>query len=482
MSGINFLGSASGLPLNELVTTLVGVERDSKFSRINTTKKTLESSLSGVGQLKSALSAFQTAINKLNDANISKRVAQVTQPVENKVFVEATASNSALAGTFDVKVNKLATGSRLESENGLYSSASDVVSATDGILTFTAGDKSFDIEVTAGMTLNQLRQKINASSDNFGVNANLINAGGAIGSKLVLTSTISGDGNDLVVTNNNPDLNALSSVAGGLTVSQVAQNAEIEIDGIVATSSSNTFTNAIQDIEIIAKAVTPVGSNASLAVATDKDGVKKNIEAFVSSYNELVDRLNGLTRARTLASDGKTVEREGGALSGDSMIRNINSQLRSILGGSVSGSDEGLSTLYALGITFTKEGKLEISTSTEFGADSGKERFDRALDINFDSVAKLFSGEAGLSKSVDNFIKQFNQSGGIIASREQSIRTQIAKNAKDIEAANRYIESFEQTLRRKYSGLDSLLAQMQNMGATVSAQLSNLPGFGTNKS
>ena len=105
MSGINFLGSASGLPLEELVSTLVKVERDSKLGRISTTKQTLDASLSGVGQLKSALSAFQDAIKKLGGNNLNARVATVTQPTENKTYIEASASSSAVAASFDIKVN-----------------------------------------------------------------------------------------------------------------------------------------------------------------------------------------------------------------------------------------------------------------------------------------------------------------------------------------------------------------------------------------
>src|SRR5690606_10671412 len=158
MSGVNFLGSASGLPLNELMTTLVGVERDSKLSRINTAKTQLESSLSGVGRLKSALSAFRDAVNKLSTNELNKRTATVIQPTENKTYIEASASSRATIANFDIKVQQLASGSRLESTDGTFSSVDDVISTTAGTLTFTADDKTFDVEVTAGMTLNELRQ------------------------------------------------------------------------------------------------------------------------------------------------------------------------------------------------------------------------------------------------------------------------------------------------------------------------------------
>lgn len=486
MSGINFLGSASGLPLEELVSTLVKVERDSKLSRINTTKKTLDTSLSGVGQLKSALSAFQDAVKKLGGNTLNARIATVTQPTENKTYLEATASSTAAAASFDIKVNQLASGSRLESADAAFSSASDVVSTTNGILTFAANGKSFDVEVTAGMTLNELRQKINAKGDNFGVNANIINAGGATGTKLVLTSNETGSGNDLVITNNNAELDNVSTVAtgatAGMSVSQAAQDAIIEIDGIATSNASNTFTNIIQDVTLTVKAVTPDGNNASLNIATDTASAEEKIQNFINNYNVLVDQIAGLTKKRTLGADGKTVTAEGGALATDQLPKNIMSQLRGLLGNVVGGADDSLSTLYSLGITFRSDGKLEISSSSEFGSDSGRTRFNRALNENYDNVAKFFGGEQGLSATLDSFVKEFTQAGGIIATKENSLKTQIDKNSKDLEAANRYIASFEQTLRSRYTALDALLGSMQNMASTVTAQLSSLPGFGTNKS
>jgi flagellar hook-associated protein 2 len=486
MSGINFLGAASGLPLEDLVSTLVKVERDSKLSRINTTKKTLDTSLSGVGQLKSVLSAFLDAAKKLTGNTLNARTATVTQPTENKTYLEASASSTAAPASFDIKVNQLASGSRLENTDGSFAAATDVISTTDGTLTFAANGKSFDVAVTAGMTLDQLRQQINSQTDNFGVNANIINAGGVVGTKLVLTSNETGLGNDLVITNNNAELDSISSVptgaTAGLNTSQLAKDAIIEIDDITASNATNTFTNVIQDISLTVKAVTPVGNNAKVEVATDKTSAEENIQNFINNYNVLVDQITDLTKKRTLGADGKAVTGEGGALATDQLPRNIMNQLRGLLGNVVTGADASLSTLYSMGITFKENGKLEISSTSEFGADSGRVRFDRALNENYDNVALLFGGDNGLAATVDNFLSEFTQSGGIIASKENSLKTQIDKNTKDLEAANRYIESFEQTLRRRYTALDALLGSMQNMASSVSAQLTNLPGFGNQKS
>lgn len=485
MSSINFLGAASGLPLDELVTTYVNVERETKMARITKNQETLNASLSGVGQLKSALSSFLDASKKLSGENLKARTATVTQPEAGKTFVEATAKNTATAGNFDIKVNQLAKGSRLESADNSFADANAVVATTDGELTFEAGDNSFTVAVTAGMTLNELRLKINESGDNFGVNANILNTGGAAGTKLVLTSDVTGVGNDLVISNNNAELDTLSTVPTGagttLNLTAAAQDAEIELDGITITNSTNVFEDAIQDISLTVLATTPADKNVGLTVATDKKAAETNIRAFIKSYNDLVDQVTALTRGRVMGADG-SVTLEGGALAGDSLPRNMMNQLRGILGSVVPGASDDLNSLYSMGITLNKDGKLEISTSTEFNSETGQMRFDKALNENYDDVAKLFGGEDGLVNQLESVITEYTKSGGILDSRQTTLQSQLRENTKASEAAERYIASYEESLRKRYAALDTLLGQMQRQQANVTAALSSPPGFTTNKS
>lgn len=477
MSNVSFLGAASGLPLEELVSTFVKTERDLKLNRINTSKRVLDSSLSGIGQLKSALSAFQDSVKKLSTEALNSRTATITQSNETTKFFDAVANNNASASVFDVRVTQLASGSRFETADGLYSSSADIVSTVDSELIFTAGDKTFTVNVSAGMTLNQLREAVNKADNNFGLNANIINAGGSVGSKLVFSSSMTGDGNQLTVSSANSELSGLTS---GLVLRQNAQDAIIEVDGIVARSSSNTFTDVIQDLTLTAKAVMQPSDSASLAVATDTTTVKENIEDFVKKYNELVDRISSLTKPRELGDDGRTVTSEGGALSGDSLPRSVLTQLRGILNSPNPDASADFPDLFSIGITLDKNGKMEFNTPNLNG-ETGRARFDRVISNNFDAIGGLFSGQNGLTSKLDNFISDFNKSDGIIASREKSIQDQLKNNAKALETANRYIAQYEDTLRKRFQGLDSLLARLQSTSASVTSQLANLPGFSTQK-
>src|SRR5690606_32446147 len=160
----------------------------------------------------------------------------------------------------------------------------------------------FDVNVKANMTLDEFRKAVNNAEGNFGVSANIINGGEGVGTKLVLTSSITGKDNDLTITNNNAELDALSTKAngndtpgtGGLEVDIEAGDAEIEIDGISVTSKNNIFENAIQDTELTVSAVTPDDNNATLTIATDKKAAETKIKAFMDAYNSLLTEVNSL--------------------------------------------------------------------------------------------------------------------------------------------------------------------------------------------
>lgn len=484
---IRSLGAASGLDLESLVTQLVTVERNTKETRLDSTKKELDSSLSGFGKLKSALTKFKDTLTALGDDKLRARTTSIKQPTDTKTYLAATSSSTAAPGNFDVKVKSLATGSRIESANNAYTSSSSIVSTTAGKLTFNADGKSFDVDVKANMTLDEFRKAVNNASGNFGVSANIINAGSGVGTKLVLTSSITGDGNELKITGDNADLDSLTTQAfgssdpesGALNVAIKAGDAEVEIDGISVKSKNNTFKNAIQDTELTVSAVTPDGNNATLTIATDKKAAEDKIKAFMDAYNSLLTEVNTLTKNRTLGEDGKTVLSEGGALSSDPMVRSIMSQVTKTLGSAFSSGGAELNNLYALGITFNDQGKMEISSTSLYGADSGRERFDNALENNYDKIADLFGADGGITKEMDKIISQFTDRDGLLVNKETSLKDQLKKNTKDREAFERYIVSYEDTLRQRYGALDSTLGQLQSTSSYLVQQLANLPRYGS---
>ncbi len=474
---IQSLGVGSGLALDDLVQQLLAAERTPKEERLNAKEERIEAEISGLGQIKSKLSDFKDAVDELRSDNaINGREPTITNPSEDNDVLSAEASNSALRGTYEVVVSQLAAGSRITTDDGAFTSSSDsVLSSGTGSLTFdVGGSESFTVDITAGMTLTQLREKINKAEDNFGVTANIIDTGTAAGPRLVFSSSETGDGNDLVITNDTgaAELDRLSTTGGTNNISaaniESARNAIATIDGIEVQSSSNEFENTIQNVSFEVNEVSPKDAAGDflatkLNIGYDKEGLDKKIRDFVDNYNALIDEIGTLTRY------GESELEEDGALAGDSLIRSIQTGLASIVGDSVSAS--ALGGLFQIGIEFNDEGKLEIGT-TDYGLGTGEDRLEDAMEDNFDEIASLFTdSDEGIATRLYDFAKEYTSYSGLISLRERAVKDDRDELYDERETLELRMASYESMLRDKYLNLDQTVAQLNQTGSALLASL-----------
>ncbi|MEX1221977.1 MAG: flagellar filament capping protein FliD [Idiomarina sp.] len=477
---ISALGVGSGLALDDLVKQLVQIERQPKEESLKRRETEAQVSLSAFSKLKSTLSTFRTSITDLKDSStLQARSAEITGQDSDNPFLSATASSSAPKASYQISVEQLAQGSKAKS--GAFTGSDQVVSTTAGNLTFATadGESSFSVAVGADATLADIANAVNKNVDNFGVSASIINTGGDNPeTRLVFSSAETGAAKQLSVTNDNAELDSVSTAAnaggaGGMTIAveDAARDAIMDIDGIRTYSASNTFDNAIEGVTLDAEKAAP-GETVTLKVDTDVAGVREKIEGFMSNYNKVVDEINRATRT--------SAEEEGrGPLVGDSLIRGLQSSLTNIVGGAVDSGEGAMKTLYALGVTFNDDGKLEISSEAGAGG-TGEERLTEALETNFDQVANLFSADDGIATKLDSLVAQYAQTGGLISGKEQVFKSRQENLTTEREQFVRYMESYEETLRARYTALDGVLAELNSTSSYLSSQLASLPGFGTN--
>jgi flagellar hook-associated protein 2 len=459
MASITSAGVGSGLDLESIIKASIDAENIPKLQAFAAKEESLQKELSSIDTISSAISQLESTIEKLSDIdNFNKRTASITQPSSGEIISVSTTKDST-AGKFDIEVVQLAQGSRAVSATG-YSSSTDVVTASGGKLSFSAGTSSFDVTLDAGATLEDVRNAINDENTNFGVIANIINTGSE--SKLVLTSTKTGLGNDLVVSNDIAELDAVSTVAngggaGGLAIAATDQatDAIIKVDGITVTNDSNTFTDAVQDMTITAKQVSENNETARINVDYDKAAVNTLIDEFIANYNNLIGNIGFQTRI-------------GNPLNGDASMRSLDNQLTSILGTNLTGV-EPFGTIFDIGLGIDKEGYLEKSTLVRSVNDS--------LDNYYDKVGEAFAGENGLAKQFQGLIDNYIDSKGIIKERSSSLNQQLDDMEEDFLNHEYRMEQLEIRLRKQYSSLDVLLAEMQSTQSYLSAQLASLPGF-----
>ncbi|MBS4719347.1 flagellar filament capping protein FliD [Aeromonas caviae] len=453
MATITSAGAGSGIDLESVISASLNARKAQLQQPITTKKTNAQITLSGVGQLKSAIASYVTTLKSMAKTDaFNKRAVNITQDKDNpilKVESKAGASN----GQYNITVNKLATTSKFE---GTFDSSTTALASEDGTLTFTAGDKKFNVEVKAGDSLQTIRKKINNNGDNFGLTANIINTADGK-AKLVMDSGVSGTGKDLQITGSTA---GVSSFASSLTKTQSASNAEITVDGSVLSSDTNTFDGTIMGLKVtvLRESDKDTDGNAKsnkVDVTTDKDGIKSMIKSFIDGYNTLVSKADGLGKRNSIVA-GESQD-DGGALAGDSVTRSVINQMSSIL---ITPSENSnvFDTIFQLGIKMDNKGVLSLDS----------EKFDEALDKNFEQVVAIFGGEKGVAGQLATSLEDYSKTGGLLAQREDSLNTDLRALAQKESDASAQLVKYEASLRARYGGLDTLLAKMNQSASYLS--------------
>jgi flagellar hook-associated protein 2 len=189
------LGLGSGLDTGAIVKALVDSDKAAKQGQITRATTTTTNSISGIGSLKSLLAAFNTALKDLGSIT-NPQFAGFAATSSSASVLTATASNSAVGGTYAIKVDNIATSSKVTTAAFAGGASSAIPSGT---LTIAQNGVNYNLNVGAGATLQSVRDSINADSamKAAGFSANIVTD--SFGSRLVLGSTTTGAGSDISV-------------------------------------------------------------------------------------------------------------------------------------------------------------------------------------------------------------------------------------------------------------------------------------------
>jgi flagellar hook-associated protein 2 len=449
MATISSTGIGSGLDIDSLVSKLVAAERSSGQTRIDNKKGKLTEQFSAMSTLMGGMSAFQSSLNALVSAgSFTSRKVSVS---DEKAFT-AKADSKAAAGSYDVQVKQLAKASQLGSD--AFATAGTKVGT--GKLTISVGASSFSIDVADGAnSLSNIRDAINKSSSNKGVQASLLTD--VEGTHLVLTSTKSGANYALSVAASGGDGGLQKLVydpapAGtrNMEVRSEAKDAIVFVSGYEIHSDSNTVTNAVEGVTLTLKAETEVGKTVQLGVDRDDTAIQDAAKKFVDAYNSLAGTIKSLSKY-DVSTD------TGGPLIGDAMLRNIDSQIRKVISTPVAGVNGSYTTLASLGITTQADGKLKLDTV----------RFNAALQANPGAVSDIFTSSNGVAVKLADFMATKTSATGEVTVRSSNITDTLVDLKDQQDALNARMKVIEQRYYKQFNALDTMLAQMNTTATSL---------------
>ncbi|MGG7673797.1 flagellar filament capping protein FliD [Pseudomonas sp. WC2] len=470
-------GLGSGLDIGAIVTALVDADKAPKQTQIDTATKANTLKISGIGSLKSALTAFQTAMTNLS-SKTNPAFAGFTATSSN-TNLSATADSSAVSGSYNVVVTQLATGSKIASASFAGGAASAIPSGT---LKISQNGTDYNVDIPADATLQTTRDAINKAQGANGISANIVtDASGA--SRLVISSNKTGEGSDLTVSgiagleiDGTKPLGSSPAAGAAGAVNGVAQNAKISIDGLEVSSKSNTVTGAISGLTLNLTTVSPVSGGVAtptvVGVDANTKGLQTSIQAFVDAYNTLKTTIDTLSKA-TPDADGKlTVQ---AAFTGDAMPRSLIADVRAEL--TNTGAGGPLAVLSQLGVmTDRNTGNLTFDTSafTKTMAQPGMTGQVQQLFTGTDDTNGLL---ARMSKAVDPYLKPAagDITGSGLLDQRMAILTKNTKNLTEQQLAlDLRVANLTKTLTAKYNAMDLLVGQMKATASSITSFFTSL--------
>src|SRR5690606_19805552 len=247
MAGITGIGS--GMDIDAMVGALVAAVTATKEAQPNRLECATNTKICALGTLCTALSSFQTALKGLNDIKLFENRSAKSS---NTDLLTATASKTAQSGTYSVKVEQLATGSKTATK----ALEGEFTTTAAGTLTVKVGSgEDINVEIEEGASLTQVKDALNAALKDSGVSANLLTDPSTGKTRLVMSSSNTGEGKDVSITASGEleaftinTANKATAEEGGWL--EQAQNAKFTIDGLALESATNKVEGAIPDVTL----------------------------------------------------------------------------------------------------------------------------------------------------------------------------------------------------------------------------------------
>ncbi len=388
-------GTSSNLDTEALIDALTEAKRQPAVRLENRVTEN-EAKLAAYEELRGLLADFKDAVAGLrnppgflgvNDNLFEKKDVffssdTTTSPAE---LLAVSAANSAQPGSFTLTVDRLAAAHKLSSDSA-GSATQTLADAFNGGTAFSgsftiglAGSgTTATITVDGTMDIYDLEAAFNAASSDSGVNASVLKVSDT-DYRLLLTADETGKSIQLTPSGGDAVLDIVGlTTGGGATIKneiQAAQTAQITVDGVTITRSSNTIDDVLEGITLsLFKADS--GTTVTVDVERSAASVKEAVMSFVDSYNALRD----FAAAQVQVGEDGTVD-EDAVLFGDGTLRSIVSSIGQTIASEVDGLASGaLSSLAELGITLDSDNKLVVDES----------KLDDKLVSDLDGVRKVF--------------------------------------------------------------------------------------------
>ncbi len=413
------------------------------LNQIESEQETLQTKRQILSDLQLAVSDLASALTRLGTLGETRALAASSS---NTARVTVTLSGATQPAVFTISdITSVARAASETSASGYATADSTPVSA-DGTLELVLGANTYTIDLTAPGTnnLNGLRDAINALG--AGVTATVLNTGtGATPYYLALTATATGATTlQLRETPGDPGSNIL-------TQNNQGADTAFKLNGLDVVRSTNVINDAAPGVIFTILSETDPGETVTIQLASSRDELAGALSELATAYNALAAKVN------------EHIGEQAGLLTGDFIIREIQSRLRALAGYSAGAG--AINYLMDLGIEFDSTGVMSFNAA----------RLDSLSESEMEDVWRfLGSPLTGLGGESARFNELGDPVTGLIKTQQDYYDDADGRLARQIDDLNARIDVMYQNLSLQLQQADALLATLETQQRMLEASLEGL--------
>ena len=308
---------------------------------------------------------------------------------------------------------------------------------------------------------------------NLGISAQLVSTGNAETPYKIMINGTSGATNEFSLT---------SLTTGGAAVTgvnftsklQSAENAELNVNGMAITSSTNRITDAIAGTTLELFSTTTGAAN--LDFSRDTSSVKTKIQALVTAFNDANSML-------TVVSDPKsTVAEYGASLVGNNIVSTVRSQMRAMITTDSTSPSGGLAAFRDLGLSINRSGTLELNAA----------KLDSAMLTKFDNVVTLLTSNqeklsatsalpAGAAGEAVKKLTSLLDTTGAITSQSTNLTKKITDYQKELTALDTKMTALLTRYNKQFASMETIVGQSKSLQTSLKSTFEGMMAAYTNK-
>lgn len=355
---VTALGGGSGIDMSALATNLAAASFEGRTTRLQTRSETLDRQISAAASLKSKILGLASA---LGDRVRTGDLAAIPTLANPAVATASAGVGTPVGGGYSLEVTALASAQTLASTGF----ASSIAAVGAGSLTLRFGTVSagafaedpahaaVTVTIPSGSTLTQVAGAINAAG--AGVSAYVAQT--TEGAKLVLKGQEGAANGFVLEAAETPGEEGLAALAWepltGAASRKLASagDAAYKLDGLAATSPSNTLANVAPGLSL-KLAGTNTGAPTRIGFSDPSPAISSAMSDLAAALNEIVNELNEDVN-------------QGGDLSADPGARMLRRELAKLAGTVVmpNASGDEPRTLADLGLATQRDGTFLVDNT-----------------------------------------------------------------------------------------------------------------------